>query len=203
MKCSRFARAGTTPPKGRWILTWEETRLFKILNFGAVSPPVASTKAIAVSSQEVSIANILIFGYNNCYMIQPLLVFSDWGIFVLRVVLGLIMVAHGLPKVKNLKKTAESFKGMGFWPAGFWATVVAFVEFGGGLALIFGFLTQFFALLIAIQFIVILLKLKFKPEAKFKGGYEFDLLIFASALILATLGGGALSLERALGLILY
>lgn len=136
-------------------------------------------------------------------MIQPLLVFSDWGIFILRVVLGLIMVAHGLPKIKNLRGTAREFGGMGFRPGIFWATIVALVEFVGGLGLILGFFTQFFALLVAVQFIVILFKLKLRPGAKLAGGYELDLLIAASALILATLGSGALSLEQFLGVILY
>ncbi|MCP6720165.1 MAG: DoxX family protein [Patescibacteria group bacterium] len=134
-------------------------------------------------------------------MIQPLLVFSDWGIFILRVVLGLIMVAYGLPKIKNLKRTAKSFAGMGFKPGKFWGTTVAILEFIGGIGLIIGFLTQLIALLIAIEFIVIILKLK--QGQKFAGGYDFDLLIVAAALLITTLGSGALSLEGSLGIFLY
>lgn len=134
-------------------------------------------------------------------MIQPLFVFSDWGLLILRVALGVIMVAHGWPKLKNLKGTAAGFKAMGFKPPKFWGTVAAIVEFFGGLALILGLFTQFFAFLIAIQFIVAILKVKGKMG--FVNGYEFDLLILAAAFALMILGAGAISLDTAWGTILY
>lgn len=111
------------------------------------------------------------------------------------------MVAHGLPKIRNLKGTAKNFVDMGFKPGMFWGTIVAFLEFVGGIGLIFGFLTQLIALLIAIEFIVIILKPK--RGRKFAGGYDFDLLIVAAALLIATIGSGALSLEEFLRLVLY
>lgn len=111
------------------------------------------------------------------------------------------MVAYGLPKIKDLKGTAKSFVDMGFKPGMFWGTIVAILEFVGGIGLIFGFLTQLIALLIAIEFIVIILKLK--RGRKFAGGYDFDLLIVAAALLIATIGSGALSLEEFLRLVLY
>ena len=83
----------------------------------------------------------------------------------------------------------------------FWATVVALTEFVGGIFLIFGFLTQIFAFIVAIEFIVIIIKLNWRKGLV--GGYEFDLLIFASALALATLGAGGYSIDHFLGLILY
>ncbi len=113
------------------------------------------------------------------------------------------MVVHGLPKIKNLKGAAAGFEKMGFKPGNFWAVIAIFVELVGGLGLILGFLTQFFALLIALQFAVILIKFKLRPGSCLADGYEFDLLIFAAALALATLGSGALSLDSYLGLIIY
>ena len=134
-------------------------------------------------------------------MIQPLLVFSDWGILILRVVLGIILIAHGLPKLKNLKGVAEGFGKMGFKPARFWATFVGVLEFFGGLALIAGLFTQIIAFLIVIQFIVIILKIKGKLGLV--GGYEFDLLIFAAAFALLVFGAGNISLDTLWGIILY
>jgi putative oxidoreductase len=133
-------------------------------------------------------------------MIQPFLVFSDWGILILRVVLGVILVAHGWPKIKNIKGTAE-WMGQTFKPGIFWATVVALTEFVGGLCLIFGFLTQVAAFFVAIEFLVIIFKVKKgKPLVD---GFEFDLLILASALILLTLGSGGISLDNYFGVLLY
>jgi len=134
-------------------------------------------------------------------MIQPLLIFSDWGILVLRIVLGVLMLAHGWPKIKNLRGTSQAFEGMGFKPGVFWATVVALVEFVGGLALIAGFFTQIVSLLVAVQFIVIILKLKL-PQKSFMS-FEFDLLILAASVLLLTVGGGALSLDEFLGILFY
>lgn len=134
-------------------------------------------------------------------MIQPLFVFSDWGILILRVILGLVLIFHGWPKLKHLPETATSFGGMGFRPGILWATIAVIVELGGGAFLIAGFLTQLAALLAAIQFAAIIVKLKFKQGLV--GGYELDLLIFGAAVILTTLSGGSLSLDNFLGIWLY
>ena len=134
-------------------------------------------------------------------MVQFLLLFDNWALLILRVILGLILLIHGWPKIKNLKATSQSFSAMGFKPAMFWGTIVALVEFLGGLALIGGLLVQVVAFLVAIQFIVIILKVK--RDKGFAGGYEFDLLIIATALILFTIGGGAFGLDNILGIILY
>jgi len=134
-------------------------------------------------------------------MVQFLWVFSDWGLLVLRVVLGLILIIHGWPKIKDLKKTAQDFAAMGFKPGLWWGSAVALLEFLGGFFLAFGLLTQLVAGLVVIQFLVILLKLK--RGMPFAGGFEFDLLILASALALLVLGGGLISLDQILGLYLY
>ncbi len=133
-------------------------------------------------------------------MIQPLLVFSDWGILALRLALGAILIVHGWPKIKNLKATAE-WLGQTFKPGLFWAIVVALTEFVGGLFLVFGFLTQIVSFFLVIEFLVIIFKVKRgKPLVD---GFEFDLLILAAALILLTLGSGLVSLDNYLGIILY
>ena len=119
----------------------------------------------------------------------------------LRLVLGAILVFHGIPKLSHLKKTAEAFLGMGFRPPVFWVLTAGIVEVVGGLALATGFLTQIFALFIALQFIVIILKLKLKNGLV--SGYEFDLLILAGAIVLLTSGGGAYGLDEFFGFILY
>ncbi|MBI5733034.1 DoxX family protein [Candidatus Jorgensenbacteria bacterium] len=121
-------------------------------------------------------------------MFPVVLVYSDWGLLILRVVLGVIMVVHGWPKLKDLKGTSKWFDSVGFKPGVFWATLVGIVEFVGGLALIEGTFTQIAAFLLFIQFLVILFKVK--RGQKLVGGYELDLLIAAVALALLTTGGG-------------
>ena len=124
-------------------------------------------------------------------MIQLFYIYSDWAILVLRLALAAILIAHGWPKIKNLKATAQNFDGMGFKPGRFWGTVVAVAEFGGGILLLIGLFTQIAAFVLAIQFAVILIwKLRQKQKLVNMGGqsYELDLIIFAALLILMTVG---------------
>ncbi len=133
-------------------------------------------------------------------MIQPFFVFSDWAFLVLRVVLGAVMIYHGLPKLKNLKATIDDFASMGLKPGIFWALLSGIAEFLGGVFLVLGFLTQVASLVLAIQFVLVVLWVKGLKNFK---SLEFDLLILASLLVLMTVGGGALSVDGFFGLFLY
>ncbi|MDP3974897.1 MAG: DoxX family protein [Candidatus Jorgensenbacteria bacterium] len=134
-------------------------------------------------------------------MIQPLFVFYDWALLALRIVLGVILIAHGYPKLRNLKGTADWMGSVGLRPGIAFAVASVVIEFFGGLALIAGFATQIVALAVLVQFVVIILKVN---RAKgLKGGYEFDLLIAASALLLATTGSGLFGLDSTLGIFIY
>ncbi len=134
-------------------------------------------------------------------MIQPLFVFYDWGLLALRLALGIILVAHGYPKLKNLKGTGEWLASIGFRPGALWAAAAVAVELVGGLMLIAGFLTQLAALAVLLQFLLIILKVN---RAKgLVGGFELDLLIATVALLLATAGGGLWSADQAAGVLLF
>lgn len=133
-------------------------------------------------------------------MIQPFLVFNDWGLLVLRVILGLVLVAHGLPKLKGLGKTSNRMAGDEFRLSGFWALVAGLLEFVGGLLIIFGFLTQIVSFLIAVEFLVILLILQRKVGFSDK---EKNLLILAIALLLVVMAGGRFAIDEYFSFILY
>jgi len=135
-------------------------------------------------------------------MISLFLVFGDWALLALRLVFGFIFVIHGWPKIKNLKVNAQNFEMMGFKPGAFWGSIVAVVEFFGGLLLLGGFLTQPVAMLLAIDMAVATLW-KIKNKQAFIGGFEFDLLLFVSALVLMTLGGGLYALDNIWRIMIY
>ena len=126
-------------------------------------------------------------------MIQSLLSYPDVGLIVLRVVLGIILMVHGWPKIRDLRGNADDFDMMKYKPGVLWGTLVALVEFGGGLMLVFGLFTQLVAVLVALQFIFIILHMK--RTDGFVDGYEFDLLIAAAACALAFMGGGVWGLD--------
>ncbi|MBI5045632.1 MAG: DoxX family protein [Candidatus Niyogibacteria bacterium] len=114
--------------------------------------------------------------------------------FILRLVLGLVFVAHGYPKLfKNFSETAGFFGMLGLRPAKFWVLVVGVVEFFGGILLLLGLFTQAAAALIAIDMIVAMLLVSRKKG--FVGGYEFDLALLAMALSLLVLGSGTFAFD--------
>jgi len=137
-------------------------------------------------------------------MIQFLFVFNDWGLLILRLVLGLVLVLEGFPKLRDLRGTAKNFEGsgMGFKPGMLFAVIAGVVECVGGLLLIFGFLTQIAAALVAIQFLVLVVVFGLIRREGFKE-WRLDFLLAAMAFLLITSGGGVYSLDETLGLILY
>ena len=127
-------------------------------------------------------------------MFPILSIFSDWAILGLRVALGLVLFAHGLNKLKNVSGTGQWMASVGFRPGMLWAVIVTAVEFFGSLALILGLGVKVVALLVAGQFVVIVIWKIFKRN-KFIGDLELDLIILSVAFGLLTLGGGAYSLD--------
>lgn len=121
-------------------------------------------------------------------------IFSDWGLFALRLALGLVMAAHGFPKLRSLKTTSANFSGMGFRPGIVWGPFAAILEFFGGLAIVFGLFVQIFAALLAVQFIVITIWKIFKRSTF--SALEIDFLILAGFVALFTVGAGLFSLDR-------
>ena len=103
----------------------------------------------------------------------------------LRVAVGVIFLAHGWPKLKNLKQTQGWFDSIGFKPGAFWGTLVALLETFGAAALALGFFVQPLAALFAILMLVAGLW-KIKQGQKLSGGYELDLILLAACLLLAT-----------------
>lgn len=129
----------------------------------------------------------------------PILFLFDWGaLLLMRVAVGVIFLAHGIPKAKNLSKTAQGFEEMGFVPSRFWGTLVAILEVAGGALLIVGLFVQPLGAIFAFEMLVAILKVRRK--AGFVGGWEFEGLLLAAALSLFILGGGQYSLENFLGL---
>lgn len=124
----------------------------------------------------------------------------DLAALALRLLLGVLFIVHGLPKIKDMKKPAAWVASTGWtWAAGF-AYPFTLLEFFGGFALILGFLTQVVALLFVLQMIATtIFKLK-KLKAKLVGGWELDLLYLVGALALLLIGAGAWSLDALLQL---
>jgi putative oxidoreductase len=123
--------------------------------------------------------------------------YSDTALLILRLAFGAVLIAHGWPKLKDLKKNAENFNQMGFRPGAFFGSLAAFLEFFGGIAIVLGFMVQPVAALLAAEFIVILIWRIAKKHA-FVGGWELDLLMLGSAILLLSVGAGGYSADTSL-----
>lgn len=119
---------------------------------------------------------------------------KDLALFIVRVVVGIIFLAHGVGK---LQAGVPGFAGMlgnlGFPAPLFFAWVVALTETLGGIGLILGVFSRLAALLIAIVMIVAIIKVK--AAMGLVGGAELDLGLLVGLLAVLLQGPGAWSVE--------
>lgn len=120
--------------------------------------------------------------------------YSDWALLALRLVLGAILLIHGIPKLRNWKEKTAWFQSVGFKPGWLWGTIAGILEVFGGLALLIGFRTRLAALLFVLEFVAIIVWRLLRRD-KFSA-MELDLVILSSALVLLTVGGGMYALGR-------
>ena len=124
---------------------------------------------------------------------------QSFGLTVLRVVVGVIFLAHGYQKLFNFgfHGVAGMFGHLGVPIPAVFAVVVTLVEFVGGILLITGLATRIPALLLAIDMIVAILLVHAKRGFfNTSGGVEFPLVLLAATICLALAGGGAASLHK-------
>jgi putative oxidoreductase len=122
------------------------------------------------------------------------------GLAVLRVVLGIIFIAHGAQKffVFGIEGAINAFNQMGVPLNVVTAPLVATLELFGGAALIIGLLTRLTALGLAINMLGAIAFVKAKGGFFSPNGMEFELILFAAAVALALTGAGAFSVDAAL-----
>ncbi len=130
----------------------------------------------------------------------------DAGLLLIRVVLGAIMAAHGAQKLfgwfggHGLAGTGGWLESMGFKPARPYAAVNGVAEFGGGVLLALGLLTPLGAAAVAgVMFVAIATVHWSNGFFNTSGGYEFNLLITATAIALAITGPGEISFDYLAG----
>ena len=118
----------------------------------------------------------------------------DAALLIIRVVLGIIMLYHGWPKLTNLGGTIEGFTGMGIPLPPLAATFSMVAEVGGGLLLLLGVLTDVAGLLVAIDMLGAITFVHAKNGlAVMDGGVEWPLALLAMALGVALAGPGRFS----------
>lgn len=125
--------------------------------------------------------------------------YSDTGLFLLRAVIALIFLVHGIWKIFNGRQMAENADMQG---SGWFFVILGVIECAGALVLLAGLFTQAAAALLglimigAIYFKIVNWKVHF--TAHDKTGWEFDLLILAACTYIVFEGAGRIALDRTL-----
>jgi putative oxidoreductase len=126
---------------------------------------------------------------------------ADWGLTVLRVVLGIVFFMHGWQKWSGgIAGTEGFFTSLSIPAPGLMAPLVTLVEIVGGLALIAGVLTRLAALALIVDMLVAMFVFHL-PNGFFAmdGGYELVLTLAAGCAALVLAGPGALAVDNLFG----
>jgi putative oxidoreductase len=137
------------------------------------------------------------------YLVRPLAPIyaaaEPYALPILRIVTGLWLLPHGIPKIGNFGGTAEFLGGLGYYPGWFWTTVVILTETVVALMLAAGFLTRLAALIVFIHMLNIIAYHWDNGFMSGDGGWEYPGMWAAAALVFVLRGGGPLSVDRAIG----
>lgn len=125
---------------------------------------------------------------------------------LLRLLVGLTLATHGSQKLFGLfggsgpAGTQKMFAGLGFRKPLAMTLVAGASEFGGGLLFASGLLTSLAALALTVVMLNAIATVHWKKGFfDYAGGYEYNLLILATALAVTAAGPGRFSLDAAFG----
>jgi putative oxidoreductase len=126
------------------------------------------------------------------------------AVLLLRVVLGVTMIVHGLNHWRGggrIAGTARWFTGLGLRHGRLQAWLSVFTEVGAGALLVLGLLTPLAgAAVMSVMLVAGLLAHRRNGFFVFKDGYEYVLVLAVACVALAMLGPGDVSLDAAAGI---
>src|SRR5690348_15491678 len=128
-----------------------------------------------------------------------------WALLIIRVIAGAALIGHGTQKLfgwfggPGYAKLGQGFKAKGYRPVQLWTGLVILGEVGGGLSLVFGFLTPLGAAG-ALGAMVMAIRTHWsKGFFNSKGGFEYPLALLAMSVAVGIAGAGDFSLDQLLG----
>ena len=133
----------------------------------------------------------------------------DYGLLLLRVVVGLIVAGHGAQKLFGAfgghghAGTRDMMRHIGVSPAGFWAWMAGLSEFGGGALLALGLLNPLGTLGITAAMVMAIAEVHWpKGLWNTQGGFELPLTYLVVAIAIVLTGPGAFALDSLMGIAL-
>jgi putative oxidoreductase len=126
---------------------------------------------------------------------------TEWAYLLLRVVAGAMLIPHGWPKLMAgpAAIAANVMTRRGVEPAYAVACIAIFLEIVGAACIILGFLTRPIALLLVIEFAIIVKSHLVAGWGVGGGGAEFAFLWLIAFIYILTRGGGPYSADAKLG----
>jgi putative oxidoreductase len=123
---------------------------------------------------------------------------QSWGIALLRVMVGAVLLAHGSQKllVYGIDGTAGAFAKMGLPLPMLSAVLSVGAEFLGGLALVLGVFTRWAAAVLTINMAVAAFAVHLKNGFFLPAGAEYALTLLVANLALVLTGAGAFAVDR-------
>src|SRR5687768_7066443 len=113
---------------------------------------------------------------------------------IVRVLVGALFIGHGAQKLfgwfggYGLTGTGQWMASMGMRPGGFWAAMAGLGELVGGLSLALGFFTPVgAAMIVAVMVMAIMQVHGSKGLWNASGGYEYNLVLIAIAVLFGLL----------------
>ena len=125
---------------------------------------------------------------------------QSWGIAALRMIVGLVFLAHGAQKlfVYGFGGVAGMMGQLGIPVPALSAALLIGAEFLGGAALLLGLFTRWAAIPPAIAMAVAVLAVHLKGGFFLPNGYEYALTLLVASTSLALAGSGAFALDNVL-----
>jgi putative oxidoreductase len=129
------------------------------------------------------------------------------GMLVLRTVVGVLFMGHGLQKLRGwfgghgIEGTGQFLESLGLRPGKKHATAAGAAETTAGALLTLGFLTPAAQAMVTGTMAIAIDKVHFRNGPwSAEGGYEYNLVLIASTFAVTSAGPGALSVDEALGI---
>jgi putative oxidoreductase len=123
---------------------------------------------------------------------------APWTELLLRLVAGLSLLPHGLPKLMNPAGAAQFFAQGGFDPPLFWALAVGLTEVFGGLCLAVGLFTRLACVPILVFLITAAVHHSQFGFVWNNRGFEYPLFWAIAVLHFLVHGGGPYALDARL-----